>query len=364
MIRRKLLNFGSTSTDYRLGYDAFSESSRFFASVVGKPCRALLLSEDTVASDVMLSVRRSLVDAGYAVHEVSVSGKRPLGLADAAVVYDALAAATITAEDILVGVGGMSACSLASFCGKTWCGGMAVVHVPTTLDAMVASSTQMDPLGAGDGFAAVSLSPQPALVVSNLDLVHEAGVDANGMGYVLLCAAHLAESRKCWEEFETASQRVAANDDRALLEALSAALTSRLNTVKSASPSARRAFMFGESTARALSQCLGESAPPAYLLRAEGMRFEARLAVDACDFSVDEMFALDDRLEDLGIEELQFNIEPQAFIEALKRDRFRRANRFQLALPKYPGIMRLASIDDELLERHARAFLASRSHGA
>ena len=50
----------------------------------------------------------------------------------------------------------------------------------------------------------------------------------------------------------------------------------------------------------------------------------------------------------------------QGIIEALRAERFRVANRFQLALPKYPGVIRLSSIDDEVLERHARAFIASR----
>ena len=90
------------------------------------------------------------------------------------------------------------------------------------------------------------------------------------------------------------------------------------------------------------------------------MRFEARLAVDVCDFSVDEMFAQDDHLEDLGIEELSFSLDPDAFIDALRAERFRRSNRFQFALPKHPGIIRLASVEGEVLERHARAFLASR----
>lgn len=360
MIRRKLLNFGAVSTDCRLGFGAFSELSRFFASAVGRPCRALLVLEGSVPDTAVVSVRRSLIDAGYEVHEVLLDDSATLGIADTSKVYAALDEGHITGEDLVVGLGGMRVCSAATFCANTWCEGTAAALVPTTLDAMMCSSTQMTPLATETGFASVSLPPHPALVVCDLDLVRDAGIAANGMGYVLLCAAELAESRKCWEDFEGLSERVASGDDQALLEALSSALTSRLNTVKSASPSARKAFMFGETTARALASCLGASDAPAYLLRAEGMRFEARLAVDACDFSVDEMFALDDRFEDLGVGELTFDIDPEVFIEALRAQRFRRSNRFQLALPKYPGVMRLATVEDAVLERHARAFLASR----
>ena len=39
------------------------------------------------------------------------------------------------------------------------------------------------------------------------------------------------------------------------------------------------------------------------------MRFEARLAHDACDFDIDYVFEVDDCLEDFGIEELAFDLE-------------------------------------------------------
>lgn len=218
----------------------------------------------------------------------------------------------------------------------------------------------MVPLSVGAHDAGVSLAPEVGLVICDLDLVRAFDSQRNGLGYVLMCAASLAESRKCWESFESTVEGMVAGSEVSLMEAFTSAHTSRMNTVKSASPSARRAFMYGDTTARALAVCLNDSSIPGYRLYAEGMRFEARLAVDVCEFPVDEMFALDDRLEDLGIEELQFSIEPETFVEAVRAERFRRSNRFQFALPKHPGIIRLASVDDEVFERHARAFLASR----
>ena len=258
-----------------------------------------------------------------------------------------------------MGVGGDEACSLASYISRTWCGGVSCALVPTTLDAMIRCSTQMTPLSVSGG-SLVSLEPEVSLVVCDLALVGDYPIEENGLGYALMCGAYLSESRACWDSLGTAVRGVVEKNETSLSDALSTTLTARLNIAKSVSPSARRALLFGHTTARALSACLGEGAHPYYLLLAEGMRFEARLAIDACDFSVDEVFALDDHLEDLGIGELSFDIDPAAFIEALRAERFRVANRFQLALPKYPGVIRLSSIDDEVLERHARAFIASR----
>lgn len=359
-IRRKLLNFGTRSTDFRIGTGAFSELSKMLAGAVGRPCRAFMIADTELDEALLVQVRRSLIDAGYRVDELMLDGLEAARFTSVSRAYERLAAAGITSEDLVLGVGPAAVCSLAAFASHGWCGGTSCALIPTTLDAMVRLPTQMEPLSVAGDAHAVSVSPQVSLVVCDLNLVVGRDVDANGMGYVLICAAHLAESRKCWEGFAGTVEGLAQHGEIAFIDAICTAQTSRLNTAKSASPSARRAFMYGDTTARALAACLKDPSIPGYRLYAEGMRFEARLAVDVCEFPVDEMFALDDRLEDLGIEELQFSIEPEAFVEAVHAERFRRSNRFQFALPKHPGIIRLASVDDDIFERHARAFLASR----
>lgn len=359
-IRRKLLSFGSRSTDVRLGYGALDELAKFFSGAVGKPCRAFLLSSSSVEGEVLLKVRRALVDAGFRVSEAAVEDSAALRVDSAVSLYADLAVSGITGEDLIVGVGGHEVCSLASYVSRTWRGGVSCSLVPVTLDAMMSCATQMTPLAVEGDDAAVSIAPEVSLVVCELDLVSGRGVDENGWGYVLMCAAHLSESRACWDGFGATVQGVVDGSEASVIEALSTTLTARLNIAKSVSPSARRATLFGQTTARALASCWSGDLPPRYLLLAEGMRFEARLAIDVCDFSVDEVFALDDHLEDLGVGGLSFDIDVDTFIEALRAERFRRANRFQLALPKYPGVIRLSSVEDEVLERHARAFLASR----
>lgn len=366
-LRRRLLNFGDRSTDYRMGVGAENELPKLLTGAVGKPCRAFLLYGAAVGEDRCLSVRRALIDGGFTVHEFKVDEDVASSVASALTVLSALEAAGITGEDVLVAAGDASVCSLGALCARLWLGGISCVCVPTTLDAMITCPTVVEPLALEGsrafgclGAGMVSVKPEVSLVVSDLDWVRTLPVEENGMGYVRMVAAALTDSRKSWEGFATMPEDLRAGGEIAFLEGLGLALSARLNTVKSVSPSARKAFMYGETTARALRTCLGEGYP-AYRLLAEGMRFEARLAVDVHDFSVDVMFAQDDYLEDLGIEELSFDLEPEVFIKALKDERFRSANRFQLALPKHPGTVRLASIDDEVLERHARAFLSSRA---
>ena len=68
-----------------------------------------------------------------------------------------------------------------------------------------------------------------------------------------------------------------------------------------------------------------------------------------------------DCLEDFGIEELAFDLEPAAYIEEFRRQQFVRSNRSMLPLPAALGAIRLTSVEDEVLDRHAHAYLASRN---
>ncbi len=277
---------------------------KMLAGAVGRPCRAFMVADADLPEDLVLNVRRSLIDAGYRVDEVALDGESASSFATVGGLFAHLASFGLTAEDLVVGVGSAPVCSISAYIARSWCGGSACALVPTTLDAMIMAPTQMVPLSVGVHDAVVSLAPEVGLVICDLDLVRAFDSKRNGLGYALTCAASLAESRKCWESFESTVEGMVAGSEVSLMEAFTSAHTSRMNTAKSASPSARRAFMYGDTTARALAACLKDPSIPGYRLYAEGMRFEARLAVDVCEFPVDEMFALDDRLEDLGIEEL------------------------------------------------------------
>lgn len=360
-IRRKLLNFGSRSTDFRIGAGALGEFGRMAAASVAKPVRALLVVEGACDAAPRETVTHALIDAGFAVEEFELAPGEPArSLSTASRLYAALAGAKVTVDDLVVGLGGMDACSLAVFCAQTWCGGTAAVLVPTELDAMVACATEMRGLDAEGGPEMVSLRPYASLVVCDLDLVMGASLARNGLGYARIVSAYLAESRRYWDGLAAIVSGLVDGRELSFIDAVCDAQTSLLNSVKSVSPSARSAPRFGMTTAHALRACLGADAPW-YRLVAEGMRFEARVAVEAVGFSADDMFEQDDRLENLGIEELGFALAPERFLEALRCEGLRRSNRFLFPLPKYPGGVRLAGVDDDLLARHAAAYLASRA---
>ena len=359
--RRQLLNFGARSTDFRIGNGTLDELSVLVKGTVPKPRRAVIVCEEKLAATVGVTVSRALVDAGFRVDDLELpAGENVATLAYANQLFDALDRCGITCDDLVVGLGGVEVCALVTYCAASWCGETACALIPTTLDAMVTVATEMRALDTSESSEMVSIRPQAALVVCDMALLEGAAADDLGLGYVQIVAAHLAESRKYWDHLAVLTEGMLERRDIPLSDAICAAQTSRVNTVKSIAPSARHALYFGVTTARALRVCLGDDIPW-YRLLAEGMRFEARLAVDAEDFKVDDVFALDDRFEELGIEELPFSLDAARFIAALKETRFKRANHFMFSLPKHAGTIRLSVVEDELLERHAAAYLASRA---
>ena len=365
MIRRQLINFQNRSVDVRVGLGAYEDLSRMFASAVGKPKRAMVVWNAAVSERFGEVVDHALVDAGFAVSQLLLEVS-PVGatLADADVVFGALSANGITCDDLVVAVGDAATCSVVCWCANQWCGRTECALLPTTFDAMLTVATTMEPLVAsGDHvLPAIVVRPEPGLVVCNLDLVREANPEDLKLGYAVLVGTMLSSSKSRWNQFSETVPEILAGEEVALVNAVQWSQTARKDVLMATNPSARHALDFGKTGERTLRVCLGNAAAqvPAYQLLSEGMRFEARLAHDACDFDIDYVFEVDDCLEDFGIEELAFDLEPAAFIAEFRRQQFVRSNRTMLPLPAALGAIRLNAVDDDVLERHAAAYLASR----
>lgn len=360
-IRRHLLNMGARSVDVRIGVDALEDLSRMVKGTVGIPRRAAFLSRADEDARVLETVRHALIDAGFKPTQITPPAAVDVTSAQATLwLWDEMDRCGLTRDDLIVCVGDAALCSLTALCAKLWCGGMSSTLIPTTLDAMVTSATTMRPLGVTSSDAMLSFTPDPTLVVCDLTLVQGRPAEELEPGYVALMATMLADNKRNWEKFGTLIPKLLNGEEIALVDALGSSQLGRRGVLMAASPSARNALSYGVETAYALRSCLGADIPW-HLLWVEGMRFEARLAVDACKFDPEVVFEQDDRFEELGVDELQFDLDAQTFIDAIKTCHAKRSNRFMFALPKMPGTIRLTAVSDEILERHAAAYVASRA---
>ncbi len=360
-IKRQLLNFNQRSVDVRIGADMLKDLPRIASAAVGKPKRALAFSRAGVWERYGVDIRRALIDGGFAVTELIVPDDEDVcTLARADQICARLAVDELTADDLLFAIGDGDLCSIGAFSARLWCGGMSCAVMPTELDAMVTMATEMHGLDVAGAGRMLSIRPDPTMVLCNLDLISDMPIESLRMGYVLMAVACMAEGRRAWTSLAERAPLLAARDITALNETLRTVQLARRNVVKATNLSARRALEYGEAVAAALATCL-EPDVPSYALRAEGIRLEARLAVEASGLDPQVVFDQDDLLEDLGIEELPFDLAPETLIAAIKETRARRSNRFMLALPRLAGTVRLTAVSDDILARHAAAYTAARA---
>jgi 3-dehydroquinate synthase len=138
---------------------------------------------------VALDVAAGLEAAGVDVHRVelpdSEDGKN---LATAGFCWEVCGRIGLTRSDAVVAVGGGAATDLAGFVAAGWMRGVRVVHVPTTLLAMVdAAVGGKTGINTGAGKNLVGAFHEPAAVIADLDSLATVGPEeiAAGMAEVI-----------------------------------------------------------------------------------------------------------------------------------------------------------------------------------
>jgi 3-dehydroquinate synthase len=175
---------GLSPYDVVVGHDLLSR----VPSLLGEPCRVTVIHQTSLAG-VAGRVCTALAGAGFDPEHFEVpDGEAAKELAVAGRCWDAMGARSMTRNDAVVGVGGGAATDLAGFVAATWLRGVRVVHVPTTLLAMVdAAVGGKTGINVAAGKNLVGAFYPPAGVVCDLDLLASLSpVElANGMAEVV-----------------------------------------------------------------------------------------------------------------------------------------------------------------------------------
>lgn len=108
---------------------------------VKRPCRVVLISDDTVSSLYGERVKMSLTDSGYSVCEFIVPhGEESKSFENYEKILEYCAENSITRTDLFVALGGGVVGDLTGFVASTYLRGVDFVQIPTTVLAMVDSS--------------------------------------------------------------------------------------------------------------------------------------------------------------------------------------------------------------------------------
>ncbi len=160
-------------------------------TLVGEAARHVAVIHPAALGGLGERTRRSLADHGYDAHALEVpDGEAAKDVSVAAFCWQVLGRAGFTRSDVVVTVGGGATTDMGGFVAASWLRGVRVVHVPTTLLAMVdAAVGGKTGLNTAEGKNLVGAFHEPAGVLC--DLATLATLPRNelvsGMAEILKC---------------------------------------------------------------------------------------------------------------------------------------------------------------------------------
>ena len=132
----------TTQGSYRVivGRDVVDDLG-FELQKTGLKGRAFLVADDVMFPNPVRKAQEALERGGFETHVLALEiGESNKNLSTVQLVYDWLADLRAERIDVVVAMGGGVTGDLVGFAAATWLRGVAVVHVPTSLAAMVDSS--------------------------------------------------------------------------------------------------------------------------------------------------------------------------------------------------------------------------------
>lgn len=160
----------STSYQVLIGKDILKQAGEEITKRI-QPCKAAIITDDTVAPLYEQVVRDSLTSAGFSVCTFSfAAGEASKRITTLSAVLEYLAEQEMTRQDIIVALGGGVVGDLAGFAAAIYQRGIRFVQIPTTLlaavDSSVGGKTAID-LEAGKNLAGAFYQPHLVLCDTN-----------------------------------------------------------------------------------------------------------------------------------------------------------------------------------------------------
>jgi 3-dehydroquinate synthase len=160
--------------------------------LVGEEAQRVAVIYDGDLTTLSLRVRGPLLNRGYEVVGIPLvpPGEQSKSYASAESCWEMLGAAGFTRSDVVVTMGGGATTDVGGFVAATWLRGVRVVHVPTTLLAMVdAAVGGKTGINTGTGKNLVGAFHEPAAVLCDLDVLASLPYPElmAGLGEVIKC---------------------------------------------------------------------------------------------------------------------------------------------------------------------------------
>ncbi len=323
--------------------------------------RVALVTDENVAKLYAEVVESALSNAGFTVHDVVVvPGEGSKCWETAGHLLGALASAGLDRTDLVIALGGGVIGDLAGFAAATYLRGVDLVQLPTTLlsqvDSSVGGKTGVD-LEEGKNLAGAF--KQPLVVLADTDTLASLPESEwrSGLAEVGKAAILDGEDFLSWLEASTAP--ILEREPETILDAvrLSVEFKARVVSEDEREAGPRECLNYGHTFGHALEKALGYGVMPHGVAVAEGIRFAARLAVEAVDASPAFAERQGRLLDSLGIPRVEAKLDAVALRGAMSVDKKARAGTPRFVLLDAPGSWHVMPVSETVLDRHIEQFV-------
>ena len=361
---------GEEAYDVRIGGGVLANLGAHLRKlpVFAESDRALVVTDENVAPLYRADAKEALAQAGFRVSDIAVpAGEGSKSVEVAGEIWEAMASLALGRDCVVVALGGGVVGDLAGFVAATYMRGVPVVQVPTTLLSMVDSSvggkTGVN-LAAGKNL--VGAFKQPAYVCADTATLATLDEREWACGCAEIAKSAVIDSDDFFFWLVDAAGALAARDEVVVEEAIARSVVFKADVVaadKSESKGVRECLNYGHTLGHAVESLAGYGAFSHGAAVAEGMRFAARMAVSLVDAPLDLVETQDSLLDQLGLPALDWSAEPEAMLEAMKRDKKARRGQVRFVLPRDVGSWQLADVDDATILDHLNAWARSKASG-
>jgi 3-dehydroquinate synthase len=361
-----------TSYDIRVGRNLTEKLGTHLRELeaVQAATKVVLLTDQNVGPLYLERARDALAAQGFEVFDLTVpAGEASKSLAVAGELYDALGLLNIGRDGVLIALGGGMIGDLAGFVASTWLRGVACVQVPTSLLAMVDSSVGgKTALNIAAGKNLVGTFRQPVYVETDLDTLSTLppGEWDNGLAELAKSALIEGEEFYGWLTENAATLRECATTPAgapassattppatpaALQQAVVRAISFKAGVVArdETEEGLRECLNYGHTFGHAL-EAVSDFAIPHGRAVAEGMRFAARLAVEAIGTPPAFAEQQDALLDALGLGPVRTTVSAEALFERMYADKKARAGELRFVLASAPGQWQTSVVDADLVK--------------
>jgi 3-dehydroquinate synthase len=319
-----------------------------------KATKAVIITDSNVGPLYLTKVRAALVKAELEVFDLTIpAGEESKSVIIASELWDALAHLGIGRDGVVVGLGGGVVGDVAAFVASTYMRGIDCVQVPTSLLAMVDSSIGgKTGINLEGGKNLVGTFKQPVYVAADLEALSTLPDGEWENGFAEIAKSALVDGNDFYQWLVDNTEGMRARDETVIQQAIVQALTFKARVVANdeTEQGLRECLNYGHTFGHALEAAAGYGNLSHGRAVAEGMRFAARIAVEALGAPEPLADAQDTLLDKLGMNPVTKVFPADELYERMFSDKKVRNSELRFVLLNRIGDWVTVTVDPDLVK--------------